>query len=131
MKKLTLEMAFDRFLDEFLKLHPQESLPEWFRLYTNYEAKKDMHNNWIISFTAIEKESLSENEFLEDGPNNSKVIFRIDPIAHNKEYLLSKTTEKKVVIFEAIINAASGEVKVLTDTDFMKLDKSKLLQIGN
>ncbi|HNP84101.1 MAG TPA: hypothetical protein PKN47_21755 [Nitrospira sp.] len=129
IRKLTLESAIEKFLDEFLKMHPKQQLPEWFKFYTTSEVTKDLEGNWVVSFTVLPKEALSSDEFMEDGSNRSKCVYKSDPISKEKVHILSNTTESEIVIFKAVVNVHTGAVKVITDVDFSKLDKNNLLQI--
>jgi hypothetical protein len=124
--------AFDRalelFLDSFLRVHPKESWPAWFKTCTAYGGQEDAKNIWRFSFTGVPSSVLGPGESWEEAPNGY-VLVKTDPESKERRYIISNAAREVVVIFEATVDLFSGNVTILSDMDLASIDGRVLLPL--
>ncbi|WP_041598440.1 hypothetical protein [Hahella chejuensis] len=112
-----VEVVTEKFIDEFLRIHPRGGLPLWFRNKTTHQTL-DKGDSWQLSIVA------SKNH---RKPGNSNVV--IDEKTGEKRYVIADSYEE-IVLFSMRFRKSDLSGEVIVDTDFSQIDSDQLVGLN-
>lgn len=112
-----IEAVTAKFIDEFLRIHPQSDLPVWFKQKTSHQTI-DKGDSWQLAIVA------SKNH-RETGDSN--VI--IDEQSGEKKYVIADSY-KEIILFAMRFKKSDLSGEVIADTDFSKIDGDALVNLN-
>lgn len=115
-RRMDFDTAMAFAVEEFERLHPRESWPEWLSRCTVWSGTPDGRKRWVMSLAATPNEPLGPDEFWEE-IEGRKYLVRVDPATSKKWVILDRAPREVITIFETAVDSETGAVTVLTDTD--------------
>jgi hypothetical protein len=109
-----IEAVTAKFIDEFLRIHPQSDLPVWFKKKTNHQTL-DKGDSWQLSIVA------SKNH---RKPGDSNVI--VDGESGEKRYVIADSYEE-IVLFSMRFKKSDLSGEVIANSDFDLVDGDELI----
>ena len=126
MRKLNQETAAELFFEKFFELHPKGTVPKWFREYSSYSAGVKRNGDWEMQFTVFPLEELHDHETLERDTVGRNVLVRKNPKTGEKGYLISRSNNSAITIFQVIVKSDGTSPRVTINRDLSELDVDKL-----
>lgn len=112
-----IETVTAKFIDEFLRVHPQSELPVWFKQKTSHQTL-DKGDSWQLEIVA------SKNH-RENGDSN--VI--IDEQGGGKKYVIADSYQE-LVLFAMRFKKSDLSGEIIVDNDFSQVDGDGLVNLN-
>lgn len=113
-KNTDIEKITARFIDEFLRVHPQRELPAWFKEKTSHRTM-DKCDSWQLAIVASKKNKEIKN------PN---VI--IDDVSGEKKHVIADSYQE-IILFAMSFKKSDLSGEVILDIDFSQLNGDDLV----
>lgn len=107
--------------EEFLKRHPEETLPNWFEKCSIFDGRMVDKNNWLIFITIAKKIELASNEHFEVIEGRERIV-SIDPVTGERRIVILYEPNEFELVYKAEVNLENNSANIIKDTDISLLD---------
>lgn len=114
MENEGIEKATSNFIDEFLAVNPEQTLPTWFKQRTRPQTS-DAGEFWKISIVAAKKPERGGFESTTNEPSS-------------KRYVIADSYEE-LVLFSMSLHKESLNGEVIVNLDLSKIDGDSLVEL--